>query len=70
MRRYFILVLGFFALGVGLWAVFPPLCGLCAARSADEGVVNELAEYGVESLGALEEHSGTNQPLRGIHAVG
>src|ERR1700753_331080 len=30
---------------------FPFLSGRCAARSADEGVVDELAEYGVESVG-------------------
>jgi hypothetical protein len=38
---------------VGGWAVggFPSLSGLCAARSTDEGVINGLAEYGVESVG-------------------
>ena len=43
----------FWVFCVGAWAVggFPSLSGLCAARSTDEGVVDELAEYGVESLG-------------------
>jgi hypothetical protein len=68
MRRFFILVLGLFVLGVGLWAASLP----CPASAQ---LVPQTKGSSTGSPSTVwnpweAEHSGTNQPLRGIHAAG
>jgi hypothetical protein len=68
MRRLFILVLDLFVLGVGLWAASLP----CPASAQ---LVPQTKGSSTGSPSTVwnpweAEHSGTNQPLRGIHAAG
>jgi photosystem II stability/assembly factor-like uncharacterized protein len=67
MRRFFVFVVGFGAMGLGLAAALPLLA---SAQLVPQSKGSSTGSPSTVWNPWETEHSGTNQPLRGIHAVG